>query len=262
MSYIGTREFYLEVAKGNVPGHTLYRKFGAIASIASATPADVWEYGVTPGAERYTFSPDNGTVGTADIDTLSSSSVSDTEDITIEGLLADGTASSQTVALQGQTEVAITPLWRVNRLYNSNGTDLVGDTYVYVGTDGSTNGVPDTVTDVRGFIGVGEGQTLQMIYTVPLGFTAYLLGIEVSLSKGGGAAAVAGNFTGKARAFGKVFRTQDKFDLNTSGTSRNILEFPVPLVFPARTDFCPVVDTTGTIGASWAISILLVEDGF
>ena len=254
-----TSDFLIEVSKGNVPGHTLDRKFGSIDSIQADTPADVWEYGVTSGAERYTFSAD----GVADIDTMSSSSGSDTVIMTIIGLDADGEPVTQSKALTGQTKVTLdTPLWRVNRAYNSNGIDLVGNVYIYV--DGAiTLGVPNDVTTVRGYVSAGEGQTLQTIYTVPAGFTAYFMGLESSITKGVGATVVTANLRGRTRDFGRVFRTQDEFTLISSGSSGRVLRFPIALPFAAKTDFCPIVDVSANdVGASWAFTILLVQDGF
>lgn len=254
MSRTLEKDFYLEVAKGNIPGHSLERKFGSIDSIAAATPADVWEYGITAGAERYTFSL------TADINKLTSDNNADNEEITIIGLDTDGNEVVQTNNLTGQTEVILsTPLWRVNRAYNSNGTDLLGNVYVFTGT--STAGVPDSVTNVRGYISIGEGQTLQTIYTVPAGKTAYFVGLEASMTKGGGATVVTANFRGKTRAFGKVFRTQDEFELVSHGSSIKTYNFPIPLPFTEKTDFCPIVDVSANgVGVSWAFTMVLVDN--
>lgn len=257
---VASLDFYLEVAKGNIPGHSFDRKFGAIDAIQASTPAHVWAYGITSGAELYTFSTDNGTTGTEDIDTITSDNAGDTEDITIVGLDGTGAEVTQTKALNGQTEVTLdTPLWRVNRAFNANGTDLLGNVYVFTG--GSSGGVPTTPTTVRGYIPIGEGQTLQAIYTVPLGKTAYFLGLEAAITKGVSSTTVGGELTGQIREFGKVFRTQDKFSLVSSGGSSKTYNFPVPIPFLERTDFCPLADVTANnVGISWAFTILLVDN--
>lgn len=252
-------DFIVEVARGNVPGYFVDRKFGSIASVAAATPADVWSYGVTLGAEKYTFST------TDDIDRLSSSNANDNGlEVTISGLDVNYALVTQTVfldAIDATTPVALTtPLIRANRAFNSNGVDFLGNIYVFV--DGITiGGVPSTVTDVRAFIPIGSGQTLQAIYTVPAGFTAFFLGLEVSLTKAGGATAVGGNFTGRTRDIGKVFRTQDDFDLLSSGSSNKTYTLPAPLPFIEKTDFVATVDVTANgVGASWAFSLLLIPN--
>lgn len=252
-----TSEYFLAVAQGEVDGVSFNRKFGSIDAIQSATPADVWEYGVTPGAERYTFSAD----GVADIDSLSSSSVADVEPITIEGLDIDGEAVTQTITLNGQVTVPLTtPLWRVNRAYNADGNPLVGNVYIFV--NGATvGGIPSTVTDVRAFISPGHGQTLQAVYTVPAGKTAYFVGIESSLTKGVGATVITANLQGSTREFGHQFRVQDEFNLISSGTSNKTYNFPVPLPFAEKTDFCPLAGVSANgVGVSWAFTVVLVDN--
>lgn len=247
----------LSISQGLVNGRSIERKFGSIAAVQASTPADVWEYGVTPGAEIYTFS-DNGV---ADIDTISSSNSSDSVAITIEGLDVNGTLVSQNATLDGQNKVTLsTPLWRVNRAFNSNSTDLVGNVYIYV--DGAiSSGVPDVVTTVRGYISAGNGQTLQSVYTVPAGKTAYFVGIEASLTKGVGATAVSALFQGSTRAYGKIFRIQDEFNLISTGTSSKTYNLPLPLPFSERTDFCPRVNVSANnLGVSWAFSLILIDN--
>lgn len=98
-------------------------------------------------------------VSTNIIDTISSSSGSDTEIVTIEGHTVDGSGDFtfvvQTATLDGQNKVTIgTPLARMTRIYNGNGTELVGTVYGYV--DGAiTNGVPDTGSLVHCVIPAG-----------------------------------------------------------------------------------------------------------
>jgi hypothetical protein len=257
-----TTDFLLEVAKGNIPGHTFDRKFGENPIIQAADPADLWEYGKTAGAELYTFSAD----GVADITGFSSDNASDTGiDITITGLDINGVEVIQTIATNGsdgRTTVPLaTPLWRLNRAYNDSGTPLAGNIYIYTSAAVVTLGVPAPVTTVRGYISILEGQTLQGIYTVPAGKTGYIMGRIVSLSKGGGATAVGARFTGSTRIFGKTKRTQETFNVISSGTSSNNAIFPIALPFPEKTDFIPNADVTANnIGVSISYSILLVDN--
>lgn len=247
----------LEVSKGNIPGHSFIRKFGSVDDLGADIPTDVYEFGATTGAENYTFSAD----GVADITTMSSSNASDNELITIVGLDIDGFEVIQSKNLNGQNKVTLdTPLWRVNRVFNGGSTDLLGDLYVYV--DGIiTNGIPNDVTTVRGYISQGNGQSLQTIYTVPAGKTAYFYGFEASLTKGIGATIVNVNFSGYTREFGKVFRIQDEFNLVSSGTSARNTLFAIPISFPGKTDFLPkVISSVSGVGVSWAFTLLLVDN--
>ena len=247
-------DFLVEVGRGNIPGYSFNRKFGQVDSVQASTPADIWEFGVTPGAEKYTFST------TDDIDTISGSNAGDTQDVIIEGLDINGDELIQTATLNGQNKVAITPLLRFNRAYNDNANDFLGNVYIYVnGT--ITNGVPNDVTTVRGFILAGKGQTNQSIFTVPNGQTAFLFGEEISLTKAGGATVVAGDFQEETRGFGKVFRNQEFFTLISSWNSSKNYNFPVPLEHIGRTDILPSVNVSANgVGASWAYTMLLIDD--
>jgi hypothetical protein len=248
---MASQQWLIAVANEEVPGWSLERKFGSIDAIQADTPADVWEYGVTPGAELYTWS-----VG-AVIDTMSSSDADDDELTTIEGLDVDGLPVTQTKALNGQNKVSITPLSRVNRVFNANGTVYEGNVYVYE-DDTIDAGVPDTVTKVRGYVSSGNGQTLQTNYTIPANKVGFFMGLETSLTKGIGATAVGANLKGITREFGKTFRVQDEFNLLSSGSSLKTYNFPTPLRFQPRTDFCPLADVSANnVGVSWAFSMLL-----
>jgi hypothetical protein len=251
-------DFYLEVARGNVLGYSFIRKFGEVPAVQADTPADIWEYGATEGAELYTWSAN----GVADIDRVSSSSLADTNIImTVEGLDVNGYPVVQNVTLNGRTAVVLdSSLNRFNRAYNTNGINFAGNIYIYADTTLSA-GVPVGVTKVRGYIAAGKGQTLQSVYTVPRGYTAYFLGLEAALTKGVGATAVGGLFSGKTREYNKVFRIQDTFNLVSSGSSDRVVIFPIPLPFAERTDFCPQVDVTANgVGFSLSYTLLLIEN--
>jgi hypothetical protein len=252
-------DFLVEVAKGNVPGHSFIRKFGSIDSITNAViGSDVWEFGaVDTDARIYTFSD------TADIDTMSSSDADDTAIMTIEGLNGALEPIVQSKALDGTAKVTLdTPLKRLNRAYNSNGIVLEGNVYIYVDGDTTTPGIPDEPLDVRGYVSAGSAQTLQCVYTVPAGFTGNVMGYEASMTKSVGATSVNAIMSGHTREDGKVFRVQDEFSLISSGTSDRIVSFPIMLPFPEKTDFVCHAVTSATFGVSWSLTILLVDNNF
>lgn len=261
-------DFLLEVAKGNIPGHSLVRKFGNIEGVTGSTDYDVWEYGtIGTSVAKYTFSPDNGTIGTADITHMSSSDNDDTLTMTIWGLTADGTAVTQDVALTGQAQKELTtPLWRVNRMFNSNGTALEGNVYIYTTGTVTAGGVPQIADQdhVRAYVNLADQQTLQGLYTVPKDCTAFIMGLEVSITHAGNPSTIVSvNCKGIVREFGKQFRTQDEFDLIHSGNSSKNYNFPIPLMFPSRSDFVPqITSDTTSVGLSWSYTIMLVQDGF
>jgi hypothetical protein len=247
-------DYLLEVAKGNVRGHSIYRKFGRIDAILATTPADVWEYGITTGAEEYTFST------TAAIDTISSSNAADNELLYVEGLDIDYKTVIQTINLNGQNKVTLaTPLFRFNRAFNANGTNFLGSVYIYEDT-AIVAGSPTDVTKVRGFISANGQQTLQGVYTVPAGSDAYLYELKTAM---GGRKSGFATYEAFLRPVNGVFLIKDTHDLTATGTSYRTDVFSAPRKFPAKTDFKPkiTVDTNG-IGFSIAFVLVLVEEGF
>ena len=256
MSRQFTRDFFQEVAEGNVPGYSLMEKFGEASSITTGTdPQDLWDGASISGAELYTFST------TADIDSLSSSDNGDTQDIYIEGLDTDWNIVIQTITLTGQTPASLdTSLIRIYRMVNLGTTDLAGQAYCYVSGGAVTAGVPQVEADIRAVIDNGNNQTLMCIYTVPNGKTGYFWGGYVSISRGPAAATFA-DFTWRARLFGGVFAVKSRITCMSAGGSSWDYLYKAPVILPAKTDVViRVEEVGGTIGASGGFTVLLKDD--
>jgi hypothetical protein len=171
MSYFGTTDFMMEVAKGNVAGHTAVYRRGHDSSITTSI--------YTVGDEGMLHTYDS----TAAIDTITSDNAGDTHDITIEGLDASYAEVTQTVTLTGQTAATLTtPLMRVNCMYNdiaTTGTNTAGVVYLWKSGGGSTAGVPNTAADIRSRIpkvsGISAERCMQSVYTIPAGKTGYIV---------------------------------------------------------------------------------------
>ena len=250
LNQITNKPYLLQVAEGDIKGHSIYRKFGEIDAIQSAVPADCWEYGITVGAEEYTWST------TAAIDSISSSNAGDTETITITGLDANYAEVTQTITLTGQTRAPLTtPLLRLNRAFNSNGTATLGNVYIYENV-ALTGGVPNNVALVRGYISINGQQTLQGMYTVPAGKSAYLYELKTSM---GGRKAGFATYEAflRTNSTGGIFLIKDTHDLAAAGTSEQNATFIAPRFFPEKTDFKPKI-TVDTNGVGFSISVVLV----
>jgi len=109
-------------------------------------------------------------VSTNAITTVSSANAADAHNLVIEGYTIDGSGNfalvTQTVILDGQTQVALaTPLARSTDVYNNGSTELVGPIYVYE-TDTSTAGVPDTPSKVHIMIAQGRQQSEKAATTI------------------------------------------------------------------------------------------------
>lgn len=159
-------DYYVGVAAGADPNTRGIHKLGLNPDVDNtALPQTVW-----PGRIAYTWS------STAETWYVSSSSAADVAvEVTLLGLTGAYAEVTQTRTLTGQTPVAFTTqLLRNNSLYVSGATEAVGDIYISR-SNAVTNGVPNTATDIRGKILIGHGAGLQAFYTIPAGWTGYLI---------------------------------------------------------------------------------------
>lgn len=119
---------------------------------AGTSYSTVWAYGDTLATEVLPT--------TNAIDTVSSSSTSDTGTVVIEGHTISGsdlTFVVQTATLNGRNKVVLTtPLARATRIKNTGAADFVGDIYVYE-DDTISAGVPTTSTKVHVTARAGYG---------------------------------------------------------------------------------------------------------
>lgn len=245
----------LAIAEGNVTGKSFIHKFGEAPDFDTGdNTVTVWDGAndglLGGGAMAYTYS------STADIDTISSSSASDTGDIEIQGLDSNYDIVTQTVTLNGQTDVSLTTtLLRVFRMKNVGSSDFVG--VVYLRTNGSTQtgGVPDTANTVRAIVNNGNNQTLMAVYTIPAGKTGYLR--DWYASTAGGSRTTNYKMRLKARPFGQVFQLKHTSAIAENGTSYIQHEYTEPEIFNEKTD----VELTSEITET-AITAADVSAGF
>jgi len=215
-------------------------KFGKSAELSANTIETVWSYG---GHEVYV--QDNL------IDSISSSNVADNQEIylechTVEGTGADQqfTFMTQTVSLNGRSRVPLpTPVARVSRAYNNNGTELVGAVYVYQDTP-LTNGVPQDSTKVHAHIPQGFQQSFKGATTFSNEDYYVLTGGFGSVSNKQAASV---DFYLEIRTPGKVFRQGAAVSAGSAGGSWDIVLDPC-IVIPKNADI-RITCETATQGA-------------
>jgi len=159
--------FELQVARGQVDGHTPIEIFGYSAAIGSTAQGPMWE-GQTQSGGLYT--PPSSAAPLV----LVSNSASDTTalSVKIEGCGANYVALTETIALNGITNVTTTNSFlRINSMYVTNGTN--------VGT--ITAKISSTI---YAQINAGIGQTQMSIYTVPAGYTFHLYDVQFDAAIG------------------------------------------------------------------------------
>ena len=231
MSYLTNTEFYFEVAKGNIAGHSAVNKFGH--SAATVAGDDVWG-GVSP----YTFFP-----AAAVLVDIVSTSAND-----------NGTATSGalTVLVQGLDEN-----WNyVEELVTLNGlvpvttmtTTFIRLFRAFVVTAGATEGNEGDITvynrgvpsQIGIFIELGGGQTQQTIYTIPADKTAYFVKGYVGLAtpvKTAENGVFQWRMKGNAAGPGGAWLTQGEVGLANLGSSHWQYAYGIPAgPIPEKTD--------------------------
>ena len=237
-----SKDFFFEVAAGNVSGHSSYNAFGRNTNVGS-TEEHLWEYGGT-----YTYST------TADIAQIASDSASDTVTIDIVGLDTDWNEQTVSVTLTGTTPVTIAPAFiRIFYFHNSGGTNLVGNVSIVTSGGTFTAGVPDTASTVRGFMESDDNMSDMAMYTIPADKTGYIVFGKTSASSGKD---VTVKFIG--RAFGGVFMVKHVLDIYSANYD---YFFKAPMKMPEKTDL-EVRAMSGAAGTkvSAAFDIILVDN--
>ena len=215
-------------------------KFGKSAELNADTMETVWSYG---GHETY--------VNDNLIDSISSSNVADNEEIYLECHTVEGTGTdqkftfmTQTINLNGQSRVPLpTPVARVSKAYNNNGTELVGGVYVYEDTP-LTNGVPQDRTKVHAHIPQGFQQSFKAATTFSDQDYYIITGGFGSVSNKQAASV---DFYLEVRTAGKIFRQGAAVSASSTGGSWQIDLDPC-IIIPRNADI-RITCETGSQGA-------------
>jgi hypothetical protein len=204
-----TPNVYLDIARGSISNSKIVHKFGANFDIDQATdPESVWTGGgVYPWAS----------LSSAQTIYCLSTDAGDTTTLTIEGLDANYDEISETVTLTGTSAVTTSNTFlRVFRM-----------TYDAINVGTITARTVSASGTVVAQIDAGYAQTLMAVYTVPAGFTAYLVALDATID---------GTKTCQMlmyhRLFGKPFRIAHVAE--SDGHYR--YDFTAPLTVPEKTD--------------------------
>jgi len=233
--------FDLQVARGQIMGHSVVSLFGYQSSVTT-TPIPIWE-----NATTYTYITSASTL------TMVSTSASDdtSAKILISGLDSNFNPISETLALNG-----ITGVTTVNSYFRVNSLLMVSP-----GTGQNTNVGTITLkqsSNVVAQINIGIGKSQSTIYTVPAGYTFYLDLAEVNSSN---------SYTGSSIITYKVQAIN-----NVTGVKLTVLQQPFvsiytasrasdPFAYSEKTDIqWQLVTSTGTIAAGIIITGKLIQN--
>ena len=211
ITQVGTSEpFELQVSRGQITLHYRLHKFGFNSLVQNAEET-IWDVGGI-----YTY-PSSAVKMTA---TSTDSSNDDGVQVTVQGLDADYNQLSETVILDGSGTAETNQFFlRVNRAFIAGSQE----------PSGTINITNSSTTYAR--ITLGDNQSLMALWTVPAGYTAYMLQNNTTCYT------EANNKFGITRLVtkepGGVFRTQDK---HTVVLSQNVVEYPIPKAIPEKTD--------------------------
>jgi len=206
-----TEPFYLQVARGDIFGHSFKHKIGEVPAMSQNNSGTVWDVNDTD----YPWSSFD-TAGTLTVDRASASDAD--KNVIIEGLDADFNPITETVTLTNATGNATTASFKRVFEISMNGTSTnVGNVTIKKGA-----------TTV-GLILAGVGQSIMSVYTIPAGFTGYLTQGVMTVQEGADA-------TGKfyVRQFGDRFRIGHCFEV--TGGGEYLYQFTAPFRAPEKTD--------------------------
>lgn len=216
MAYTGSKyieDDYISIARGHVKDASHIHKFGAVPAMSQNQTGTVWDVSDTV----YPWSA----FDTAGVLTVPVVNASDNGKlIQVFGLDDNYDLVNETFTISSTgTTTGTKTFKRVYRAYIADGVTNIGNINVQRGG----------VTVLR--ITAGKGQTLMSVYTVPRGFTGYL--IKGTMTCQSGADATGDMFV---RYSGQSsFRVGHSFEVSGAG-GQYIYEFGVPIQIPAKSD--------------------------
>ena len=204
-------------------------------------------------------------VTTNTVFSISSSSASDTMDVTVEGHTIDLTGrltfATQTVTLTGQTPVTLgTPLARANRIFiNSSGTfgttppGAVGTVYVYDITGGQTGGVPTIPAATKLILGIGDTQGNKCATAFDNSTYWFISTLSVGIGNSGGSAnRVTFQMQRRFIPSGGPWRPLGREVVVPIGQLASQLKFTPYIIVPRNNDFRVVAKTNSNTAEVFA----------
>jgi len=245
-STVGNIPFYLAVQQGKVPGYSMVNKFGYNDSIGSGAFETIWETG-----NNYSWQSTAVTVDVVSDNVNDDVAGTGARTLRIQGLDGSYNLAEETVDMDGTTTVTTTQTFlRVFRMS--------------VETAGSSGNNEGTITvtytggsDVAATISAGNGQTLMALYTIPAGYTGYLLSMNISSGKDQEM-----DFKFIQRDNGVANAAfQTKQFLNVRGGQTTVI-FNAINVIPQKSDIYVSGKASSTSSSSASFDLLLVQDGY
>jgi hypothetical protein len=211
--------YEMNVARGLVGSQYAEFKNGYAGSLSQGVEASIWSQNTLYPWASWT---------TAQRLYVVSSSAADTgQTIYIDGLASDYSRQNEIVTTNGTTAVAsVKSYLRINHMYIIDGSPNAGTITTRIGSASGT---------IVGGMNIGFSRNRQAPFTVPLGWTAYILYGDATQFRGG-----SGNIGGTVRMYTRTPNNGNPpFMLAfiaevVNGVYRN--DFKVPFAIPQKTD--------------------------
>ena len=226
----------LWIAAGKADGWSHINKFGYSDNIL--TLSTIWD-----GSNIYTYSD---TAGTVTVESDAPANGDDGAVIEVQGLDASYHLVTQDITISGSTGTGTADLIRVFRAR------------VKSAAAGESTNVGDIDIDIDGALRAKileeKGQTLMAVYTVPAGYTGYLVNLTTSVDKN---VNVIYQLVAIEPADGRVSNLKAQF--GTFGTPIDH-RYPVPLKFEEKTDIEVRADAGNASGGGATFDLILVKN--
>ena len=234
-SYYPNEDTYLNIARGLVKGTKHIHKFGAVPSMSTSTTGSIWDIGDTV----YPWAA----FASASTLTIAANTSDNGVSVSIYGLDTNYVEIDETVTISAGAAVTTKSFIRIYRAFtsapNTNNIDIkVGST---------------TIARITANL----AQTLMSVYTVPSGYTGYLL--HGTMTAQASADATGGMFI---RYFGQTsFRIGHSFEVSGSGGQYDYT-FNVPIAIPEKSDIDVRATTRSNNGRyTSAFDMVLIKSG-
>jgi hypothetical protein len=235
----------------NLPaGFGQVHKFGAVPAMSIDTVGTIWDEDDTiyPWAHIDANGALNIKVTNTNNENIANTDL-DGDTVEIQGLDENYEVQTETVTISGSTATTANPYKRIYRARYQNGGSFDVNTSARILIQTSTNVTVAKILE-------NQGQTLMSIYTIPAGFTGYLMRLDVTAQE-----TATGEFKLMVREGGVgSFAIRHVAEVTGRGGPYQ-LEYPIPQSFPEKSDIDARIHTFANNGRyTCTFDILLVDN--
>jgi hypothetical protein len=230
----------IDVASGDVLGTSGVFVHGYNSSFANGAEESFWG-----NSSLYPWSAWDSYTGTGTTLDIVSSSAGDTQTVLLDGLDENFEPLQESVTLTGTIPVTTTGTFmRMNTMYITSGSSTNAGTITAVPT-----GTATVIEQISPNLGAAQNSQ----YTIPAGYTGYVMQGSTQIGKGQD-----GTVYFKVRPFGSVFNAQFVVLLYQNTFQ---YKFTVPFMVPEKTDLdvTMVASSSGTSGTC-SYDLILVQN--